>query len=164
MTNLVSDKVRDLADSLADLKVRLRLALAGELAQLVAQAVGDVVRTLVAGRTAVGEFRPHRVSPAGREAALQPNVTPTRIDLIELLNLDDEGFRQRFRHTPIWRTKRAGMLRNAAIALGNHGDERALPALERALRDAEPTVREAATWAIERIRARERSHVESSCD
>ena len=68
MTNLVSDKVRDLADSLADLKVRLRLALAGELAQLVAQAVGDVVRTLVAGRTGVSEFRPHRVSPAGREA------------------------------------------------------------------------------------------------
>ena len=68
MTNLVSDKVRDLADSLADLRVRLRLALAGELAQLVAQAVGDVVRTLVAGRTGVGDFRPHRVSPAGREA------------------------------------------------------------------------------------------------
>ena len=68
MTNLVSDKVRDLADSLADLKVRLRLALAGELAQLVAQAVGDVVRTLVAGRTGVGEFRSSRVSPPGHEA------------------------------------------------------------------------------------------------
>jgi len=68
VTNLVTDKVRDIGDSLADLKVRLRLALAGELAQLVAQAVGDVVRTLVAGRTGVGEFRPHRVSPAGREA------------------------------------------------------------------------------------------------
>ncbi len=68
MTNLVIDKVRELADSLADLKVRLRLALAGEMAQLVAQAIGDVVRTLVAGRTGVGEFRPHRVSPTGREA------------------------------------------------------------------------------------------------
>jgi hypothetical protein len=68
VTNLVSDKVRDLADSLADLKVRLRLVLAGELAQLVAQSIGDVVRTLVAGRTGVGEFRPPRVSPAGREA------------------------------------------------------------------------------------------------
>ena len=68
MTNLVRDKVRDLADSLSDLKVRLRLALAGELAQLVAQAVGDVVRTLVAGRTGVGEFRPSRVSQARRDA------------------------------------------------------------------------------------------------
>lgn|GEM_PF-5073633 len=68
MTNLIGEKVRDLADSLADLKVRLRMALAGELAQLVAQAIGDVVRTLVAGRAGAGEFRPHRVSPAGREA------------------------------------------------------------------------------------------------
>ena len=67
MTNFVTDKVRDLADSLADLKVRLRLALAGELAQLVAQAVGDAVRTLVAGRIGVGEFRSSRVSP-GHEA------------------------------------------------------------------------------------------------
>ena len=76
MTNLVTDKVRDLADSLADLKVRLRLALAGELAQLVAQAVGYVVRTLVAGRTGVGEFRPHRVSPALAPAPAAAPVTP----------------------------------------------------------------------------------------
>ena len=68
MTNLVSDKVRDLADSLSDLKLRLRLALAGELAQFVAQAVGDVVRTLVAGRTGVGEFRPSRMSQAARDS------------------------------------------------------------------------------------------------
>ena len=38
------------------------------LAQLVAQAVGDVIRTLVAGRTGVGEFRPSRLSPAGHDA------------------------------------------------------------------------------------------------
>ena len=47
MTNLVSDKVRDLADSLSDLKLRLRIALAGELARQVATAVGDVVRAVV---------------------------------------------------------------------------------------------------------------------
>ena len=44
------------------------MALAGELAQLVAQAVGDVVRTLVAGRTTVGAFQSPCVTPAGREA------------------------------------------------------------------------------------------------
>lgn len=52
MTALVRAKVHDFASSLADLKVQLRLALAGELAQLVARGVGDVVRTLVSGRTA----------------------------------------------------------------------------------------------------------------
>jgi hypothetical protein len=58
VTGLVTAKMRDLADSLADLKVRLRVALAGELAQHVAKAVGDVVRTLVAGRSEVVGPRP----------------------------------------------------------------------------------------------------------
>ena len=58
MTGLVAAKMRDLADALADLKVRLRIALAGELAQHVAKAVGDVVRTLVAGRTEIVDRRP----------------------------------------------------------------------------------------------------------
>ena len=60
-------------------------------------------------------------------------------------------FRERFKRTSLWRTRRAGLLRNAAIVLGNVGDERALPALEQALADEEELVREAAAWAIERI-------------
>ena len=47
--------------------------------------------------------------------------------------------------------RRAGLLRNAAVVLGNVGDTRALPALEKALQDEEEVVREAAQWAIERI-------------
>jgi epoxyqueuosine reductase len=43
------------------------------------------------------------------------------------------------------------LLRNAALVLGNRGDPAALPALRRALDDAEPLVREAAQWAIDRI-------------
>jgi epoxyqueuosine reductase len=46
-------------------------------------------------------------------------------------------------------------LRNAAIVLGNCGDGRALPALERAIEDEEEeVVREAAAWAIGRIESR----------
>ena len=52
---------------------------------------------------------------------------------------------------PLMRSKRRGLLRNAALVLGNVGDERALPALRRALEDAEPLVREAAGWAIAEI-------------
>jgi epoxyqueuosine reductase len=92
-------------------------------------------------------------APVGREAALQPNTTGLQVDLLELMRLSEEEFRQRFRDTPLWRTKRAGLLRNAAIALGNLGDERALPALEQSLDDAEPLIREAAAWALARIRA-----------
>src|SRR5581483_6627859 len=71
--------------------------------------------------------------------------------LAALLDLDDEAFRARYRRTPLWRTKRRGLLRNAAIALGNVGTAADLPALTRALRDHEPLVRAHAAWAIGRI-------------
>ena len=73
-------------------------------------------------------------------------------DLIELLQLDDAGFKSRFADTPVLRTKRRGLLRNVCVALGNVGDTSALPALEKATRDAEPLIAEHAHWAIEHIR------------
>jgi epoxyqueuosine reductase len=91
----------------------------------------------------------NRKAPLGTEAAL----TGLSVDLIELLSLDEEEFRRRYRRTPLWRSKRRGLLRNAALALGNAGDAAALPALKRACEDAEPLVREAAAWAIEKIEA-----------
>jgi epoxyqueuosine reductase len=75
-------------------------------------------------------------------------------DLIELLSLDDAGFKRMFAGTPILRTKRRGLLRNVCVALGNIGDESALPALEKVLQDNEPLVREHAAWAIEQIHLR----------
>jgi epoxyqueuosine reductase len=72
-------------------------------------------------------------------------------DLVELVQMDDETFRERFRKSPIKRTKRRGLLRNAAVALGNSGDRRAVPALIRALQDLEPLVREHAAWALGRL-------------
>jgi epoxyqueuosine reductase len=79
------------------------------------------------------------------------------VDAIDLLSLDEESFRQRFRDTAIMRSKRRGMLRNAALVLGNSGDERALPALRQALNDQESLVREAVEWAIRRIEQRLRA-------
>jgi epoxyqueuosine reductase len=52
------------------------------------------------------------------------------------------------------RAKRRGLLRNACVALGNIGDERALPALRKAATDPEPLIAEHAAWAIEQIRMR----------
>jgi epoxyqueuosine reductase len=95
----------------------------------------------------------NRKAPPGTEAALQPGAVGRTLDLIELLTLSEDDFRRRFRHTALWRTRRRGLLRNAAIALGNVGDVRALPALRRAQDDPEPLIREAAQWAILRILA-----------
>jgi epoxyqueuosine reductase len=75
-------------------------------------------------------------------------------DLIELLRLDDAGFKSRFVGTPILRTKRRGLLRNVCVALGNTGDESALPHLEKASRYSEPLIAEHARWAVEQIEAR----------
>lgn len=71
--------------------------------------------------------------------------------LTELLALDDAGFRDRFRHTPVPRTKRRGLLRNVCVALGNSGSTEAIPALERALTDPEALIREHAAWALARL-------------
>ncbi len=75
-------------------------------------------------------------------------------DLLELLALDEAGFKARFAGTPILRTKRRGLLRNVCVALGNIGDQTALPALRKAAEDPEPLIAEHARWAIEEILAR----------
>jgi epoxyqueuosine reductase len=88
-----------------------------------------------------------------KEHARTDLATP---DLLELLALDDAGFKSRFAGTPILRTKRRGLLRNVCVALGNVGDNTALPALRKAAEDSEPLIAEHARWAIEQIEARER--------
>jgi epoxyqueuosine reductase len=75
-------------------------------------------------------------------------------DLIEILALDDAGFKTKFAGTPLIRTKRRGVLRNVCVALGNIGDANALPALQKAAHDPEPLIAEHARWAIEQINAR----------
>jgi len=71
--------------------------------------------------------------------------------LVELLQLDEVGFKSRFAGTPILRTKRRGLLRNVCVALGNTGDVSALPHLRKAVKDSEPLIAEHAQWAIEQI-------------
>ena len=78
-------------------------------------------------------------------------------DLLELLALDAAGFRARFAGTPVLRTKRRGLLRNVCVALGNVGDARALPALEKAAMDPEPLIGEHAHWAVGQIQRRARA-------
>jgi epoxyqueuosine reductase len=89
-------------------------------------------------------------APLSREADFEPRSGSNPLDLIALLELDDVGFRQRFRRTPLWRPKRRGLLRNAAIALGNRPTPGAIPALCRGLEDCEPLVRGACAWALGR--------------
>lgn len=93
----------------------------------------------------------------GRKPLPWPELAPSPsvgadLNLLELLTLDDEGFRRRFSGSPLKRAKRRGLLRNAAVVLGNRGDRAAVPALARALEDdPDPLVRAHAAWALRRL-------------
>jgi epoxyqueuosine reductase len=76
-------------------------------------------------------------------------------DLVALLALTEDEFKERFAGRPIMRAKWAGLLRNACVALGNRGDREAIPALRDALRHESPLVRGHAAWALGRLGARD---------
>jgi epoxyqueuosine reductase len=90
----------------------------------------------------------NRRAPFSPEPLFQPREHSNPIDLIGLFDLNDQAFRSRFRHTPLWRSKRRGILRNAALVLGNQRATQAIEALARGLNDAEPLVRSACAWAL----------------
>ncbi len=93
----------------------------------------------------------NRFAPEGDPAFSEEEPPPS---LTEELTLTPRAFNQRFERNPVKRAKRRGYLRNVAVALGNTGDLRALPVLQNALNDEEPTIREHAAWAIEQINRR----------
>jgi len=92
-----------------------------------------------------------RFSQTGSDPLFRPRAGLTTPSLLELMALDDEGFRRRFRGNPVLRAKRRGLLRNVAVALGNWGSAAGQPALAAALDDQEPLVREHALWALGKI-------------
>lgn len=87
-------------------------------------------------------------APATIDAAFAPQQPLNPLQLAELFDLDERDFKARFRRTPIWRSHRRGLLRNAAIVLGNQRDPSSLPALHKGLHDAESLVRSASAWAL----------------
>jgi epoxyqueuosine reductase len=76
------------------------------------------------------------------------------LDLTSLLVLGEKEYRSRFSGTAAERPRRRGLLRNAAVALGNSGDTAAVPALAAALEHAEPLVRGHAAWGLGRLGGR----------
>lgn len=90
----------------------------------------------------------NRKSPLSEQAEFAPLTDHNPIELRALFELDDDGFRSRFRKTPLWRPKRRGILRNAAIALGNFPAVGNIGALSKGLNDGESLVRGACAWAL----------------
>lgn len=98
------------------------------------------------------------VCPWNRRAqSATPMQTQTdllAIDPVEILQLTPAQFKQRFQGTSLMRTKWRGLLRNAAIVLGNRGDPQAIPVLEQAAQTDDAIVREACQWALRQLQER----------
>jgi epoxyqueuosine reductase len=95
---------------------------------------------------------PHNAWTPEQNLVLGEPRLPECFDLIELFNLDANQFKSKFHETPLLRPKRAGMLRNAAVVLGNQQFQPALPILQNALeKEEDPALKDACGWAIRQI-------------
>jgi epoxyqueuosine reductase len=93
----------------------------------------------------------NKFAEVARETKLAARDEAKNPLLAELLDLDDAGFRARFRGTPIKRTGRDRFVRNVLIAGGNSRDVSLLPQVEARLDDASPLVRAMAVWALSKL-------------
>ncbi|HJP21887.1 MAG: tRNA epoxyqueuosine(34) reductase QueG [Alphaproteobacteria bacterium] len=89
----------------------------------------------------------NKFAQASHEAAYSARPEITDLSLAELAALDDAAFRTRFRQSPLKRTGRDRLVRNALIGLGNAGDASAMPLIESLLDEPSPVVRAMAVWA-----------------
>ena len=91
-----------------------------------------------------------RAAPT-QDAALLPRPENVALDPVEVLALDEAGFRERFRGSAIRRATLQGLQRNACVVLGNLGDRSAVQPPGRALREGSPLVQGHAAWALGRL-------------
>jgi epoxyqueuosine reductase len=93
----------------------------------------------------------NRKAPATSAQEFQPRDGLLNPALDWLAEMTAEEFREKFRGSPVRRTKHSGLRRNAAIAIGNSGDARFLSSLRRLSEDEDPVVAESARWAKEKL-------------
>jgi epoxyqueuosine reductase len=95
----------------------------------------------------------NRKAPATNAPEFQPRPGLVNPALAWLAEMSEEEFRQGFHGSPIRRTKRSGLRRNAAIAMGNSGNREFLPQLEKMAADQNQAVAESARWAKARLQS-----------
>ena len=92
-------------------------------------------------------------STVERPASLSPHRVVETYDLVGVLSLTEERYETDWTGTAMRRATRSGLRRNAAVVLGNLGDDAAAPSLTEALDDADRVVRGHAAWALGRLDA-----------
>ena len=92
----------------------------------------------------------NRRGRVSEEPGFRPAEGCNPADAVQILGVTEQEFRRRFGPTALRRAGRAGLVRNAALVLGNQPTEQGLAALCHALQDSQPTVRAACAWALGR--------------
>lgn len=102
----------------------------------------------------------NRRAPIASDASLTARGELVNPALDWLAAMDEGSYERWFNGSPVRRTKFAGLRRNLAIAMGNSGERRFLPILEKWLTDAEQRSQDAdevladtARWAIKKLQA-----------
>jgi epoxyqueuosine reductase len=93
----------------------------------------------------------NRKAPVTHAVEFQPREGLVNPELEWLAEMKAEEFNQTFRGSPVRRAKLAGLRRNAVIAMGNSGDRKFAPTLERLAGDEDQVVAESAGWALRRL-------------
>lgn len=95
----------------------------------------------------------NRKAPATTLPEFAPRPGLVNPALAWLAEMSAEEFREAFRGSPIRRTKRSGLRRNAAIAMGNSSNRDFVPLLEKLTDDEDKLVAESARWAKARLQS-----------
>ncbi len=93
----------------------------------------------------------NRRAPAAAEPELQPRPELVNPALEWLAEMTPGQFAETFRGSPVRRARLSGLRRNAVIAMGNSGDTKFIPILDRLCSDPDPAVAEHARWARTRL-------------
>jgi epoxyqueuosine reductase len=97
--------------------------------------------------------RPRR-APASAHPSFAPRTQLVNPQLEWISGMKVEEFRSVFRASPVKRAKLRGLLRSAAIAMGNSGERSFLPRLRELAQHEDEAVAEHARWAIARLERR----------
>jgi epoxyqueuosine reductase len=97
----------------------------------------------------------NRKAPPSSAAEFEPRHALVNPALDWIAEISEEEFRETFRRSPIRRAKRAGLRRNAVIAMGNSGNPEFLSLLDRLAQDRQEdeSVAGTARWAANKLRS-----------
>ena len=95
----------------------------------------------------------NKFAAAARESAFHARDELRSPSLASLAALDDAAFRAMFRKSPVKRIGRDRFVRNVLYAIGNSGDPALAASAEALSDDPSDVVRDAAGWALTRLRS-----------